>query len=86
MHKVWYLLLMHPYLSQKALILSRVFDCLTSTNNRFHTFAYLPQSPLSTTLHINNSYNMVRERGCTRHTSSGSANLYELANLYRYFV
>ncbi|KAL4805740.1 hypothetical protein BDV18DRAFT_152475 [Aspergillus unguis] len=56
---VRYLLLMHPYLSQKALILSRVFDCLTSTNNHFHTFAYLPQSPLSTTLHINDSNNMV---------------------------
>ncbi|KAL4912579.1 ankyrin repeat-containing domain protein [Aspergillus aurantiobrunneus] len=55
---VWYLLLMHPHLSQKAPILSRVFDCLTSTNNHFHTFAYLPQSPLSTTLHINDSYNM----------------------------
>jgi hypothetical protein len=73
-------------LSQKALILSRVFDCLTSTNNHFHTFAYLPQSPLSTTLHINDSNNMVRDRVWAKHTSSGSANLYELANLYRYFV
>ncbi|KAI3120541.1 hypothetical protein CBS147326_9425 [Penicillium roqueforti] len=52
------LLLMHPSLSQKALILSRVLDCLTSTNNHFHTFAYLPQRSLPTTPHMNDSYNM----------------------------
>ncbi|KAL3468757.1 ankyrin repeat-containing domain protein [Aspergillus californicus] len=48
---------MHPYLSQKALILSQ-YSTVRPTSNHFHTFAYLPQRPLSLTLHINESYNM----------------------------